>query len=232
MSGHISIKDDPHEAARRIREVLHKGETAVIPTDTVYGIIADPWSAVAVEGIFAAKRRPAQKSVQILCSDIRQAQDCGIIIPHLYTRLLACFPAGSLCIVCPASDGCRLATAREEGGMRTQAVRFPAGRSLQYLLETAGPVAASSANRSGEASATDAEQAEDELGEAVSLYVDGGSTPGAAASTVVSLDRATMLRIAEGEDADTSQAKLDVLREGVISAEDVAAAMHTVMRSQ
>lgn len=41
-----------------------------------------------------------------------------------------------------------------------------------------------------------------------------------------------MLRIAEGEDADTSQAKLDVLREGVISAEDVAAAMHTVMRSQ
>ena len=94
MSGHISIKDDPHEAARRIREVLHKGETAVIPTDTVYGIIADPWSIAAVEGIFAAKHRPAQKSVQILCSDIRQAQDCGIIIPHLYTRLLACFPAG------------------------------------------------------------------------------------------------------------------------------------------
>ena len=116
--------------------------------------------------------------------------------------------------------------------MRTQAVRFPAGRSLQYLLETAGSVAASSANRSGEASATDVKQAEDELGETVSLYVDGGSTPGAAASTVVSLDRATMLRIAEGEDADTSQAKLDVLREGVISAEDVAAAMHTVMRSQ
>ena len=75
-------------------------------------------------------------------------------------------------------------------------------------------------------------QAEDELGETVSLYVDGGSTPGAAASTVVSLDRATMLRIAEGKGTDTSQAKLDVLREGVVSAEDVAAAMHTVMRSQ
>ena len=116
--------------------------------------------------------------------------------------------------------------------MRTQAVRFPAGRNLQYLLEIAGPVAASSANRSGEASATDVEQAENELGEAVSLYVDGGSTPGAAASTVVSLDRATMLRIAEGEDAGTSQAELAVLREGTVSTEAVAAAMHTVMRSQ
>ena len=211
---HPTIRQAGPQTAGEVKNLLSAGHVVVIPTDTVYGIIADPRSQVGVGRIFEAKSRPRTKSVQILCADAPQAQKLGLIFPQIYQDLLAEFPKGAVCLVCPVKDDCRLVTTRQEKGYRSQAVRFPAGRQARAIIDFVGPVAASSANRSGDKSATTVQEAMAELGGSVPLYLDGGATSGPVASTVVSLDPASMAQALSGEEPLNPQLK--VLRRGVV----------------
>jgi len=181
--------------------VLNGGGLAAFPTDTVYGIGCRADDAEAIARLFAAKRRPVDKQVPILAASLEQAAALGYAVDERVRALAARWWPGPLTIV--------LSQPTAEAGLpATQAFRVPNHPVALALIERSGPLATSSANRSGEPETYDADDvlvafADDDLLDAV---VDGGRVPGGIASTVIDL-AATQVRI---------------LREGPITREELA----------
>jgi len=167
---------------------LDAGHAVVIPTDTVYGLAARPDRANAVARIFEVKGRPATKPLPILAPGL-DALDGLVLLDDRVRRLAEHFWPGPLTIVLPRAHGFTV----DLGGVGdTLGVRIPScDIALQLLVET-GPLAVTSANRSGEPPATSVEEARRALGEAVPVYVDGGTREGLP-SSVVSLARGVKL---------------------------------------
>ncbi|WP_418968953.1 L-threonylcarbamoyladenylate synthase [Alloscardovia omnicolens] len=195
--------------------LIRSGEIVVIPTDTVYGVVADPTQADAVEKIFQAKHRPHEKSVQILAARLDDTEKFGVVIPPALTPVAQKFMPGAISIIATIDENMRtskLCTVREEAdGFLTQAVRLPDNPASLKILSTTGPLAASSANLSGHISPTTAQESYDQLGDSVSLYIDGGATPGPVASTVVAWDAQTSQPVFLREGAIHSDAIRSVL---------------------
>lgn len=201
-------------------ELIRKGELVVIPTDTVYGVAADPTNPEAVARIFAAKHRPAQKAVQVLLPSLDDLPHFGLSLPAPLDKLARAFCPGGFSPICVAEPDCPFATVRIAENERftcTQGVRIPDSAAALAILEATGPLATSSANRSGDASAQTVEEAAAELGDAVALYLDGGPTPGPVSSTVVAADLDTEDGIA-------------ILREGVVSREKLKSVLRNPTR--
>ncbi|MEE1296946.1 MAG: L-threonylcarbamoyladenylate synthase [Bifidobacterium sp.] len=212
MSETIGIHDA--DAPARAAAVLAAGGLVALPTDTVYGIACDPTNPDAIAGVYRAKRRPATKALQVIMSSVDDLDALGLELPTPLNRLAAMFLPGGLSPIAVAREDCRLVTVRTDpSGARTQGIRIPNNAALLALLAVTGPVAASSANRSGEESARTVDEARDALGDAVDLYIDGGATGGHVASTVVAADPF-------GPDG------IAILREGVIPAPVVRQAVH------
>ena len=164
----------------RAEEALRAGRLVVIPTDTVYGVAALPGVA---EDLFAAKGRPEDKAIPVLGA---RAADLESIaeFDERATRIAARFWPGPLTLVLPRAPGFTV----DLGGIdaETVAVRVPAHDVALELLDRSGPLAVTSANRSGEPAATTVHHARAALGDAVAVYVDAGEC-GGAPSTVASL---------------------------------------------
>ena len=175
----ICIVND--ESLARAVEIIHDGGLVVIPTDTVYGVACDPRNIEAIRKVFAAKQRPKYKSLQVLLPSIESMEKL---------HLTAMFMPGAFSPIAEAEDDCSLATLRHDPttGKATQGVRIPNSAVALRILRATGPLAATSANRSGEESAQTVQEAADALGDAVDLYLDGGATPGHVSSTVVAAD--------------------------------------------
>lgn len=196
-------------------DLLRRGKLVVIPTDTVYGVAADPRNPQAVAAIFAAKHRPAGKSVQVLLPSLDELAEWGLALPAPLDMLATRFCPGGFSPICVADASCPFATVREaseEAFPRTQGVRVPASEDALRILRQTGPLATSSANVSGGPSAQTVGQAVAALGDSVALCLDGGPTPGPVSSTVVAADPSSPDGIA-------------ILREGVIGAEEIRAAL-------
>ena len=195
--------------------LIEQGEVVVIPTDTVYGVVAHPVHAQAVEKIFTVKHRPHEKSVQILAASLTDTQRYGVRVPQALNPVVSTFMPGAVSIIATVnlSESLEtLATVREEAdGSYTQAVRLPNNPVSLSILRATGPLAASSANLSGNPSPSTAQEAYAQLGDTVSLYLDGGSTPGPVASTVVAWDELNKQPI--------------FLREGAITAQQIRAVL-------
>ena len=205
--GSYGIRKIGEESIALAAELIGRGELVVIPTDTVYGVAADPTNPDAVARIFAAKRRPTQKAVQVLLPSLDDLPRFGLSLPAPLDKLArALCPGGfsPICIAEPATPIHTLRVAEGERFPRTQGVRIPDSAASLAILEAAGPLATSSANRSGDASAQTIAEAAEKLGDAVALYLDGGPTPGPVSSTVAAADP-------DAEDG------IAILREGVIS---------------
>ncbi|MCH4209648.1 L-threonylcarbamoyladenylate synthase [Bifidobacterium sp.] len=174
-------------------DIVRRGGLVVIPTDTVYGVACDPFNAKAIDRIYGAKRRPRYKALQIILSSIDELEGLGLYLPAPLNRLAATFLPGAFSPIAQAAqdgDFARtLGTLRtESNGKRTQAIRIPNSTVSLQILKAIGPVAASSANRSGGESPQTAQEAYEALGDDVELYLDGGATQGHIASTVVAAD--------------------------------------------
>lgn len=161
----------------------------VIPTDTVYGVACDPRNIEAIRKVFAAKQRPKYKSLQVLLPSIESMEKLHLTLPVPLNRLAAMFMPGAFSPIAEAEDDCSLATLRHDPttGKATQGVRIPNSAVALRILRATGPLAATSANRSGEESAQTVQEAADALGDAVDLYLDGGDS-GHVSSTVVAAD--------------------------------------------
>lgn len=181
-------------------DALAAGEPIVLPTDTVYGVGALPDHPQAVAAIFEAKGRPEDKALPVLGADLEALQEVALFGDDALLLARRLWP-GPLTLVLPRAPG----FAHDLGGTTssTIAVRVPASRLTLDLLSRSGPLAVTSANRSGEPPAATVEEARKALGHRIRLYLDGGAV-GGAPSTVVSL---------VGEPA--------ILREGASSASEI-----------
>ncbi len=173
------------EVVRLAADALRAGELIAFPTETVYGLGANALDAAAVARIFAAKGRPATNPLIVHVADESQVGQVVASWPDDAKRLAAKFWPGPLTIVVP--KGVQVPDAVTAGGL-TVAVRCPALPSARAIIAAAGvPVAAPSANRSGELSPTTADHVVKSLAGRVHLVFDGGPCAGGLESTVVAL---------------------------------------------
>ena len=172
MSEICTVND---ESLARAVEIIHDGGLVVIPTDTVYGVACDPRNIEAIRKVFAAKQRPKYKSLQVLLPSIESMEKLHLTLPVPLNRLATMFMPGAFSPIAEAEDDCSLATLRHDPttGKATQGVRIPNSAVALRILRATGPLAATSANRSGEESAQTVQEAADALGDAVDLYLDG-----------------------------------------------------------
>jgi len=163
---------------------LRRGELIAFPTETVYGLGANALDGKAVARVFAAKRRPRFNPLIIHLADMDAALALGDFGQQAQTLGAALWPGPLTLVVekradCPVCD---LATA----GLATIALRVPAAPVAHALIEAAGvPVAAPSANLSGQVSATTAAHVAADLGDAVAMVLDGGPARHGIESTIV-----------------------------------------------
>lgn len=177
----------PGDSVEPLRDLLRRGGVLAIPTESSYGLGADPRNRKGVETIYRIKGREPRKALPVVVADLGQLADLGID-PDLsiLKPLSACWP-GPLTAVLPIAD----ATLPAAAGEPTLAVRIPGHEGLRSLLAELGHgLTATSANRSGEEPILDpAELAEFLAGVAgeEAVVVDGGVLPGGPPSTLVAL---------------------------------------------
>lgn len=171
------------EAAAAVR----RGELVVLPTDTVYGIGADAFTPDAVTALLGAKGRGRDMPPPVLVGTVRAATALVDDLGPYGQDLVDAFWPGPLTLVCKANRALSWDLGDTKG---TVAVRMPLHPVALDLLKETGPMAVSSANRSGEPPATTAEEAEKQLGDSVEVYLDGGPTTDKTPSTILDLTTA------------------------------------------
>jgi len=176
---------DPGQRAAGLKaavDAVRRGELIVLPTDTVYGIGADAFMPAAVTGLLVAKRRGREMPPPVLVGTVRAAtaliEDPG----DAGKALIEEFWPGELTLVCRANRTLSWDLGETRG---TVAVRMPMHQVALDLLKQTGPLAVSSANVSGQPAATTADEAEEQLGGAVAVVLDGGPATGGVPSTIL-----------------------------------------------
>lgn len=176
------------------REAVAAGQLVVLPTDTVYGVGADAFTPAAVQALLNAKGRGRDMPVPVLIGSQRTLDGIAARITDQARDLVEAFWPGGLTIVCHQQPSLMwdLGDAR-----KTVAVRMPLHPVALDLLKVTGPLAVSSANRSGRPPADSATDALDQLGESVAVYLDAGPTADTIPSTIVDIttDRVRVLRV-------------------------------------
>jgi len=203
-----SVEAELLTGMRLARTAIGRGDLVVIPTDTVYGLAADAFNPAAVQKLIDAKGRTRQSPPPVLIPGIPTLDALAESVPDEVRQLVKAYWPGGLTVILPAQSSLVWDLGETRG---TVALRMPANRIALELLSETGPLAVSSANRTGEPAATTVAEAEAMLGDAVSVYLDGGPG-GMLASTIVD---ATALGLPEG--------KLRIVREGAIPREDIVA---------
>lgn len=185
MPLHLAI--NPHSFDLRALapavDALRRGEAIVYPTDTLYGLGADPREARAIAAVFRAKGRSADRSLPLVAGSVEQARAVGEL-DATALQLASRFWPGPLTLVVkqtvPLADG-----VAQDGSVAVRVPDHAIARALALLFGFA--ITSTSANRSGTpASATPLEAAAP-LGEDISVIVDAGATRGGAPSTIVDL---------------------------------------------
>nr|WP_101524922.1 L-threonylcarbamoyladenylate synthase [Nocardioides houyundeii] len=177
-----ATEHEREEAVEAASLALRRGELAVLPTDTVYGIAADAFDAVAVRALLEAKGRGRDMPPPVLVSSATTLDALATRVPGFARALVERFWPGPLTLVCHQQDSLQWDLGETHG---TVAVRMPDEPIILSVLERTGPLAVSSANLTGQPAATDADEAERMLGDRVEVIVDGGPSAGAVASTIV-----------------------------------------------
>jgi L-threonylcarbamoyladenylate synthase len=167
-----------------VRLIL-RGRVVAFPTDTFYGLGADPFNLAAVSEIFRIKRRTADRPLPLLVDSIDQAVDLAQNPPKLFFTLAQKFWPGALTLVVPASRQIPLKVTANTGKV---GLRWPQAPFVVALIAAAGrPITGTSANLSDMESCSTADEVDCQIGDVLPLILDGGLTPGGAASTVVEL---------------------------------------------
>ena len=177
-----STDEDREAAVTAAAGAVRRGDLVVIPTDTVYGIAADAFSHEAVQRLLDAKGRGRDMPPPVLVSAATTLDALAEGVPTWARTLVEAFWPGPLTLVCRQQASLVWDLGETRG---TVAVRMPDDEVALAVLERTGPLAVSSANLTGRPAATSAADAEEMLGDVVAVIVDGGTSPGGEASTIV-----------------------------------------------
>jgi L-threonylcarbamoyladenylate synthase len=204
----INAQSPSADVLRYAAERLLHGEVIAIPTDTVYGLAADPFNLSAVEEIYRVKGRPDERALPILVNSLDQAMLLSREVPRNFLRLAEEFWPGALTLIVDASHRLPLKVTANTGRI---ALRWPRSEVVARLIEEFdGPLTGTSANLSGSPACTGAEQVFTQLGDRLQLILDAGETQTASPSTIIEL---------HGDE-------WKLLREGAISSKQIEAALH------
>jgi len=213
MSPKIFEVDPLHidmEVIKQAAEVIHNRGLVAFPTETVYGLGANALDPKAVSRIFEAKKRPLDDPIIVHIADKDDLNDLVEEIPQKAQKLIDCFWPGPLTLILKKTEKVPdLVTT----GLDTVAVRMPSNDIARKLIEISKvPIAAPSANLFGRPSPTIAQHVIDDLGDEVSLLIDGGSAEIGVESTVV----------------ECTKNEVIILRPGGISLEDLSSVVQGV----
>jgi L-threonylcarbamoyladenylate synthase len=169
----------------RAADLVARGEVVAYPTETFYGLAADPRNAQAIDRVFVAKGRRSEEPLPLIAADVIQVERWFGALSPLAAKLANAFWPGPLTLVLPLPADHALPT-NLTAGRDNIAVRVPAHLLARTLAgEAGGMITSTSANPSGTPPATTADEVRRTLADRVAMVIDGGTTPGGAPSTIV-----------------------------------------------
>jgi tRNA threonylcarbamoyl adenosine modification protein (Sua5/YciO/YrdC/YwlC family) len=195
--------DSRRDGLAAAASAIRAGQLVVFPTDTVYGLGCDAFNGSAVAALLAAKGRGASMPASVLVGSWHTIDGLVSTVPATARTLIEAFWPGGLSLVLPHAPSLAWQLGDTRG---TVMLRMPLHPVALELLREVGPMAQSSANRSGSPPATNATEAHVQLGEVVPVYLDGGPSGDPVASTIV----------------DLTAAEPRILREGAVAASTIA----------
>jgi L-threonylcarbamoyladenylate synthase len=202
----INTENPEPSLIRYAADQIRAGQVLGMPTDTFYGLAADPLNLRAVERVYEIKSRSRHKPLSLLIESTDQAEELCKPLPEEFYALARKFWPGPLTLIVQAASRLPLKVTANTGNV---ALRVPAAKIPLAVVSAAGiPITATSANLSGAAECTTATQVRDQLQDRISIIVDGGTSPREIASTIVDLT--------DGE------ARWRVIREGAIPTQEIS----------
>ena len=204
----LKINSEKPEASliRYAADQIRAGEVLGMPTDTFYGLAADPFNLRAVDKVYDIKSRSRHKPLSLLIESVDQAEELSQGLPEEFAVLARRYWPGPLTIIVKASSRLPLKVTANTGHV---ALRVPNAKIPLAVVQAAQiPITATSANLSGESECTTAVAVRDQLKDRISIIVDGGTSPRDIASTIV--------------DLTDQEARWRILREGAIPARDIS----------
>ena len=202
---------DKTGSLERAAELMRSGHLVAFPTDTVYGVGAPVFDAVSVAAIYVAKERTPEKAIPVLIADESDLVRIADTVPESARALISHFWPGGLTLVLPK----RLDVPEIVSSDATVALRIPDLNLTRALLRLTGPLATTSANRSGQFSPVTAADVITQLSGRIAAVLDGGACPGGIPSTVV----------------DCVASPPCVLREGAVSFSTLSTIIPTIRRA-
>ena len=181
----ISSQEPEASLVTYVAEKIRAGEVLGMPTDTFYGLAADPFNLHAVDRVYEIKSRSRHKPLSLLIESVDQAAELAWPVPEIFYLLARRFWPGPLTIIVKADPKLPLKVTANTGNV---ALRVPAAEIPLAIIRAGGlPITATSANLSGESECTSALQVRDQLGDCLSVIVDGGQSPRDMPSTIIDL---------------------------------------------
>ncbi|MGB8652822.1 MAG: L-threonylcarbamoyladenylate synthase [Mycobacteriales bacterium] len=213
MSTTYDCRVSHDEGVQAAVAALRRGELVVLPTDTVYGVAADAFSPAAVGRLLEAKGRGRDMPTPVLVPSQRTLDGLVDVVPPAARALVEAFWPGGLTLVLRHAETLAWDLGETKG---TVGVRMPLDAVALAVLAQTGPLAVSSANRSGLPPATDAAEAARQLGTAVEVYLDGGPSDAPVPSTIVDLtgDLPRVLRLGAVSLDELRQVVPDLVADG------------------
>jgi len=207
-----SRETDRADGLAAAASAVRAARLVVVPTDTVYGIGADAFSSTAVRALLAAKNRGPDMPVGVLVGSWQTIDGLVLSVPRQARLLVEAFWPGDVSIVLPHAPSLQWDLGRSNG---TVMLRMPLHPVAIELLRDVGPLAVSSANRSGHPPASTVDEARTQLADSVAVYLDGGPSGEPVPSTIV----------------DLSGDEPVLLREGAVTAAAITEAIGTEVRA-
>lgn len=204
----LKVNSQTPEASliRYAADQIRAGEVLGMPTDTFYGLAADPFNLRAVDRVYDIKTRSRHKPLSLLIESVEQAEDLAQPLPEEFYALARRFWPGPLTMIVKAGSRLPLKVTANTGNV---ALRVPNAPIPLAVIQAAQiPITATSANLSGASECTTAIAVRDQLEGRIAIIVDGGTSPRDVASTII--------------DLTDEEARWKVMREGAISAQEIS----------
>jgi len=201
----MQINDEMLKKIEEAAKIIKAGGLVIYPTDTIYGLAADPYNHIAILKVFDAKSRQEGKPLSVAVSSFDQMDEL-VFTNTLTVKLTKAFLPGPLTII--LKKKVRLPE-KLTGGSDKLGVRIPNHPVALKLAELTGPITATSANIAGNSNPRTANEAKEQIGDKIDFVLDAGESPIGEPSTVI----------------DLSEEKIVIIRQGAISEEQLRKAI-------